>query len=450
MVSAVSYRVDRRGTGGEAGGSRVVSALGFENEIRKILFAIRSLFLAAYSSMYPGHHLAAMLRYLRESPRNCVLLLSPSAMSAVLVCGPVEYIHPELKALAESGVEIVVRCPVRFPAIDSAQLPFHSTSTRLLAHTSSLVSQKEGTTLRSSPSIETTIPPTKSESSTPTSSIIFHLHCDSYVISAPGTIKLTSKPVPREVCRNLKSRAQLNSSTLAGIAVSSTPGVVDASTATTGMFLIISALRSFWKMQQTAQRGNFKEGCEVGNDPEGKVLGIIGLGGIGKALAKRALGFDMKIQYHNRKPLAPAALAEFPAGSITYVESMDILLSTSDVVSLSIPLNEKTKGSFGAAQFAAMKQSACFINTARGAIVDESAMLQALKSGKVSSFDSNRRIVLTKIEQLGSVGLDVFPNEPHINPELLAMDNVVVLPHAGTHSIETQRFVLLNSDTSTA
>ena len=133
-----------------------------------------------------------------------------------------------------------------------------------------------------------------------------------------------------------------------------------------------------------AQKGKFKQGCDVGNDPEGKVLGIIGLGGIGKGLAKRALGFDMKTQYHNRKPLAAAALAEFPAGSITYVDNMNDLLATSDVVSLSIPLNDKTKGSFGTAQFAAMKDSACFINTARGAIVDEEALLHALRSGKVS------------------------------------------------------------------
>ena len=181
-----------------------------------------------------------------------------------------------------------------------------------------------------------------------------------------------------------------------GIAVSSTPGVVDASTATAGMFLIISALRSFWKMQQTAQQGNFKVGCDVGNDPEGKVLGIIGLGGIGKGLAKRALGFDMKIQYHNRKPLAASALADFPPGAITYIDNMNDLLATSDVVSLSIPLNDKTKGSFGTAQFAAMKQSACFINTARGAIVDEAALLQALRSGKVSLRIESSRTRLTK------------------------------------------------------
>lgn len=311
-------------------------------------------------------------------------LLLPSTMSVVLVCGPVEYIHPELTSLAESGVEIIVGSLGRFPAKITTQLLPGSTSTRLLAPTSSLDSHKAANTLRSSPSIETTTLQTKSGFLTPRWSISFRPRCDSSVISAPDTIKSTSRRVLLEVRRKLRSSSRFSSSFSAGIAVSSTPGVVDASTATAGMFLVISALRSFWKMQQTAQRGDFKQGCEVGNDPEGKVLGIIGLGGIGKALAKRALGFDMKIQYHNRKPLPASALAEFPPGSITYVDSMDTLLSTSDVVSLSIPLNEKTKGSFGTAQFAAMKQSACFINTARGAIVDEAAMLHALKSGKVS------------------------------------------------------------------
>ncbi|KAM0787885.1 hypothetical protein ACM66B_003935 [Microbotryomycetes sp. NB124-2] len=208
-----------------------------------------------------------------------------------------------------------------------------------------------------------------------------------------------------------------------GIQISNTPDAVAAGTATVAMFLIISALRQFWNAQLRAHEGKFKQGTSpaVQNDPEEKVLGIVGLGGIGRALAKRALAFDMKIIYHNRKELDSKLLAEFPPNSITYCSTLDQLLEQSDIVSLHVPLNPKTEKFFGKAQFDKMKKGSCLVNTARGGIVDEEAMLAALGSG-----------------QLGSAGLDVFPNEPEINPLLLKNDRVTVLPHMGTETRESR------------
>ncbi|KAK4053223.1 hypothetical protein OIO90_003997 [Microbotryomycetes sp. JL221] len=208
-----------------------------------------------------------------------------------------------------------------------------------------------------------------------------------------------------------------------GIQISNTPDAVADATATVAMFLVISALRQFWNAQLRAHEGIFKQGTSpaVQNDPEDKTLGIVGLGGIGRALAKRALAFDMKIVYHNRKEVDPKLLADFPSGSIKYCSSLDDLLQQSDVVSVHVPLNPKTEKFFGKQQFDKMKKGSCLVNTARGGVIDEEAMLEALESG-----------------QLGSAGLDVFPNEPEINPALLKNDRVTVLPHMGTETRESR------------
>lgn len=140
------------------------------------------------------------------------------------------------------------------------------------------------------------------------------------------------------------------------------------------------------------------------------------MGGIGSAVAKRALGFDMKIKYHNRRPITPP-----PSFPCEYVETLDELLSTSDVISLNLPLNEKTANSFGSEQFSKMKDGSILINTARGGVVDQEAFINALSSGKLSS-----------------AGLDVYPNEPEIDQRLIDMPNLTLLPHMGTETRETQ------------
>lgn len=198
--------------------------------------------------------------------------------------------------------------------------------------------------------------------------------------------------------------------------MSNVPSVVDNPTADTATFLLLAVLRQFPLALDEAKKGNFHKNLPLSNDPHGKKLGILGMGGIGRAFAKRARALGMEVQYHNRSQLSP----ELEDGA-TYV-SRDELLSSSDVVSLNLPLNANTKHSFSAAEFKAMKSSAILINTARGPIVDEAALISALESGEIAG-----------------AGLDVYENEPHIPAALLDNPRVVCLPHIGTLSYETQR-----------
>ena len=206
-----------------------------------------------------------------------------------------------------------------------------------------------------------------------------------------------------------------------GIQVSHTPAAVDDATATVGTYLAISALRQFYRAEQNVRSGKWKAGLNPARDPEGRTVGIIGMGGIGSALARRLLAFDMKIIYHNRNPISPA-----PSFPCEYVADVDDLLARADVISLNLPLNDKTKGSFGKAQFDKMKDGSVLINTARGAVVDEKAFIEALESGK-----------------LYAAGIDVYPDEPNVNPRLLEFDNITLLPHMGTETQDTQKKVSL-------
>ena len=156
---------------------------------------------------------------------------------------------------------------------------------------------------------------------------------------------------------------------------------------------------------------------QLTHDPENKLLGILGMGGIGTAVAKRAVPFGMKIQYHNRKPVSK----EKNVVGAHYV-GFEELLRTSDVISIHLPLNASTRGMIGARQFAMMKSGVVLINTARGPIVDESSLVHALKNGKV-----------------WGAGLDVYEKEPEIHTGLLSNENCVLMPHVGTATLETQR-----------
>ncbi|WVO12898.1 hypothetical protein L204_100506 [Cryptococcus depauperatus] len=221
------------------------------------------------------------------------------------------------------------------------------------------------------------------------------------------------------ICHNGAGYDQIDidACTARGIQVSHTPQAVDDATATVGAFLAISAMRQFWRAEVNVRSGKWKAGLSPARDPEGKTLGIIGMGGIGSALARRLLAFDMKVIYYNRRPIQPPP--EFPC---TYISSIDELLRQADVVSLNLPLNEKTKESFGKREFDLMKEGSVLVNTARGAVVDEKAFIEALKCGK-----------------LASAGIDVYPDEPNVNPELIAMDNIILLPHMGTETRDSQK-----------
>ena len=136
-------------------------------------------------------------------------------------------------------------------------------------------------------------------------------------------------------------------------------------------------------------------------------------------MAIRAITLGMKIQYHNRRRLSPDL--EKAAGDAKYV-SFDELLAKSDVLSLNLPLNPKTRHIISHAEFGKMKYGVVIVNTARGAVINEAALVQALESGKVAS-----------------AGLDVYEDEPNIHPGLLRNENVLLVPHMGTHTYETQK-----------
>ncbi|MCJ1407656.1 hypothetical protein MMC19_001727 [Ptychographa xylographoides] len=221
------------------------------------------------------------------------------------------------------------------------------------------------------------------------------------------------------ICHNGAGYDQIDvpDCTAHGIHVSNVPTAVDDATADTGIFLLIGALRGFNVPLLNLRKGEFrgKSAPALGHDPEGKLLGILGMGGIGRNMAKKLRAFGMEVQYYNRKKLS----VDLEAGA-KYVE-FEELLKTSDVISLNLPLSPKTRHIISTPQFKLMKPGVIIINTARGAVMDEAALVSALDNGTVAS-----------------VGLDVYENEPEIHPGLMSNDKVMLLPHMGTATVETQ------------
>ena len=202
-----------------------------------------------------------------------------------------------------------------------------------------------------------------------------------------------------------------------GIQVSNVPGAVNGATADTAVYLMLGALRNFNRLANELRRGNWYKNVPEAHDPAGKVLGILGMGGVGSAFRDKATVFGFaKIIYHNRKRLSPEQ-----EGVAEYV-SFDELLRESDVLSLNIPLNDHTRHVINAETLAQCKNGVVIVNVGRGALIDEDALVNALESGKVST-----------------VGLDSFENEPKVHPGLLSNENVLLLPHVGTHAVETRR-----------
>ncbi|EFY84633.1 glyoxylate reductase [Metarhizium acridum CQMa 102] len=201
------------------------------------------------------------------------------------------------------------------------------------------------------------------------------------------------------------------------IRVSNTPTAVDDATADVTIWLLIGALRNFPVGMSALRAGDWrgKTPPKLGHDPQGKVLGILGMGGIGRNVAAKARAFGMKIRYHNRNRL-PADLED----GAEYVP-FERLLAESDVLSLNLPLNPHTRHTISTDQFALMKPGIVIVNTARGAVMDEDALVKALDSGKVAS-----------------AGLDVYEEEPRIHPGLIGNPNVLLVPHMGTWTVETQ------------
>lgn len=203
------------------------------------------------------------------------------------------------------------------------------------------------------------------------------------------------------------------------IIVTNTPGVFTDDTADLTMALIIGVPRRLREGTSLIRRGEWTgwaPSALLGRKLSGKVLGIVGMGRIGQAVAFRARAFGLDIRYHNRRRLPEAAEAMFGA---TWVESLDDLLAQSDILSLHCPSSPGSKGMIGAAQIASMKPGAILINTARADLVDYDAMIAALENG-----------------HLGGAGLDVFPDEPRVDERIVALPNVIAQPHIGSATIE--------------
>lgn len=203
------------------------------------------------------------------------------------------------------------------------------------------------------------------------------------------------------------------------IMVTNTPDVLTDATADLAWALLFSTARRVVEADKFTREDKFKgwhPKMFLGADITGKTLGIIGAGRIGRAFAKRSIGFDMKILYHNRNR-NEAFEEEYNA---IWVDK-ETLLKEADFISLHCPLTEETRHSIGKQELDIMKKSAILINTSRGPVIDEKALAQALKEGKI----------------LGA-GLDVFENEPAIEEELKDLWNVVILPHIGSATTETR------------
>lgn len=236
---------------------------------------------------------------------------------------------------------------------------------------------------------------------------------DAEVMDASRRLKVISN------CAVGFDNIDVNAATKKGIAVSNTPGVLTETTADLTWALLMAVARRIVKADEyvrTEKWDGWAPMLFLGEDVHGKTLGIIGLGRIGLAMARRAKGFDMKVLYHDvrRKERLEKELG------IKYV-SFDELLRESDFITCHVPLLPSTYHLIGERELKLMKRSAYLINTSRGPVVDELALVKSLEEG-----------------QIAGTALDVFENEPRIPKELIKMDNVVLMPHIGSASVETR------------
>ncbi len=204
-----------------------------------------------------------------------------------------------------------------------------------------------------------------------------------------------------------------------GIIVSNTPGVLTQDTADMTMALILSVPRRLGEGEKIIRQGNWggwKPSVMLGHRVNGKVLGIVGMGRIGRAVAQRAKGFGIKTLYHNRSRLPEAKESELGA---TFAPDLDAMLAQSDIISINCPHTAETHELINARRIALMQRHAFIINTARGEIIDENALIEALEAGRIAG-----------------AGLDVYWHEPDIDRRLLALSNTVLLPHMGSATYE--------------
>lgn len=247
-----------------------------------------------------------------------------------------------------------------------------------------------------------------------------------------GLISLLSDAIDGEVINtgsNLKiianyavgySNIDIAEATRRKIPVTNTPGVLTETTADLTFALMLSAARRIVEADRFLKAGKFRGWTPtlfLGNDIHNKILGIVGFGRIGKAVARRAKGFNMNILYYEPERLSEDIEKEYCAE----YRNLDALLKESDFICLHVPLNESTHHLISEKQFSIMKKTAYLINVARGPVVDENALVNALKNKKIAG-----------------CALDVFENEPAVAKELVSAPNTVLVPHIGSASVETR------------
>jgi glyoxylate reductase len=204
-----------------------------------------------------------------------------------------------------------------------------------------------------------------------------------------------------------------------GITVTNTPGVLTEDTADMTMALILAVSRRLVEGERLARSGawgGWSPTAMLGRRIHGKRLGIVGMGRIGQALARRAEGFGLAVHYHNRRRVHESIEQELEA---TYWESLDQMLARMDIVSVNCPHTPATYHLLSARRLKLLRPHAILVNTSRGEVVDEAALTRMLRH-----------------RELAGAGLDVFEHEPAINPKLRELDNVVLLPHMGSATVE--------------
>lgn len=249
---------------------------------------------------------------------------------------------------------------------------------------------------------------------------------------ADGTITLVTDRIDVEVlerAHRLKivanfgvgyNNVDVDAATRTGVIVTNTPGVLTETTADLAWSLMMAAARRIAEGDRYVRAGKFKfwgPKVMLGHDIFGKTLGIIGLGRIGRAMAKRGRGFDMKVLFYKAAPLPDADCRELGVERV----ALEDIYRRSDFITLHVPLVTETHHMLNDRAFSLMKPNAIVVNTSRGPVIDEMALVRALKSRRIAG-----------------AALDVFEHEPQIEPELFEMENVVLAPHVGSASRETR------------
>jgi glyoxylate reductase len=216
------------------------------------------------------------------------------------------------------------------------------------------------------------------------------------------------------------NNVDVKAATERGIPVTNTPGVLTETTADLAWTLLMAAARRIGEGERLVRSGEWKGWGPMqlmGVDIHGATLGIYGMGRIGQAVARRALGFGMKVIYTNNEPIDATTARELNAREV----DRDTLLAESDFLSLHVPLLPETRHCIGAEEFKKMKKTAVLVNTSRGPVVDEAALAKALQDGEIFA-----------------AGIDVFEEEPKVHPDLMKCENAVIIPHLGSASWETR------------